>query len=40
MAYVPYQLWGDIYDSKTGFQQGTMFPVLDMPFQPEGGICQ
>lgn len=40
MAYVPYQLWGDVYDSETGLQQGTMFPVLDLPFRPEGGTCQ
>ena len=40
MAYVPYQLWGDVYHSEEGFHQGTMFPVLDMPFQPEGGNCQ
>lgn len=38
MAYVPYQLWSEhIYDSETGLQQGTMFPVLDMPFSPDGG---
>ncbi|MBD5143540.1 MAG: spore coat associated protein CotJA [Oscillospiraceae bacterium] len=40
MAYVPYQLWGDVYHSEKGFQQGTMFPVLDMPFRPEEGSCQ
>ncbi|MDE5753664.1 MAG: spore coat associated protein CotJA [Oscillospiraceae bacterium] len=40
MAYVPYQLWSsDVYDSEKGLQQGTMFPVLDLPFQPEGGTC-
>lgn len=40
MAYVPYQLWGDVYDSATGLRQGTLFPVLDFPFQPEGGNCK
>lgn len=38
MAYVPYQLWSEpIYDAQTGLQQGTMFPILDMPFSPGGG---
>ena len=40
MAYVPYQLWSDnIYDAQTGIQQGTLFPVLDLPFAPAGGDC-
>ncbi len=40
MAYVPYQLWNDdIYNAQTGIQQGTMFPVLDLPFAPAGGDC-
>ena len=40
MAYVPWQLWNDdIYDAQTGMQQGTMFPVLDLPFAPAGGDC-
>ncbi|MDE5885525.1 MAG: spore coat associated protein CotJA [Oscillospiraceae bacterium] len=40
MAYVPYQLWSsEIYDPEKGLQQGTMFPVLDLPFCPEGGAC-
>jgi len=34
MAYVPYQIWDDDnYDPETGFQQGTLFPVLDLPFR-------
>ncbi len=33
MAYVPYQLWEEeLYDPETGLHQGTLFPVLDMPF--------
>ncbi len=32
MAYVPFQQWGDVYEAEKGWQQGTMFPVLDMPF--------
>ncbi|MBR7085461.1 MAG: spore coat associated protein CotJA [Oscillospiraceae bacterium] len=40
MAYVPYQLWSEnIYDAQTGIQQGTLFPVLDLPFSPAGGDC-
>ena len=40
MAYVPYQLWSDtLYDSQTGMQRGTLFPVLDYPFSPSGGDC-
>ncbi len=40
MAYVPYQLWSsDIYDAEKGLQQGTIFPVLDLPLQPEGSDC-
>lgn len=37
MAYVPYQQWGEIYESDRGLRQGTMFPVLDYPFY--GGAC-
>ena len=40
MAYVPYQLWSEhIYNSETGMQQGTLFPVLDLPFSLAGGDC-
>ncbi|MBR1527677.1 MAG: spore coat associated protein CotJA [Oscillospiraceae bacterium] len=40
MAYVPYQLWSDqIYNSETAMQQGTLFPVLDLPFTSAGGDC-
>lgn len=37
MAYVPFQQWGKVYDADTGLQRGTMFPVLDLPFQEYGG---
>ncbi len=37
MAYVPFQQWGNIYKSGEGFEKGTMFPVLYMPFAPDGG---
>ena len=39
MAYVPYQQWGDVYEADKGFKRGTVFPVLDLPFAPEGGDC-
>ena len=39
MAYVPYQQWGEIYQSEKGLSRGTMFPVLDLPFMPNGGDC-
>lgn len=32
MAYVPFQSWGSVYDDKTAFCQGTVFPELDFPF--------
>ena len=37
MAYVPFQQWGKVYDAETGLCRGTMFPVLDLPFQRDGG---
>ncbi len=37
MAYVPYQQWGDVYETEKGFRSGTMFPVLDLPFRCAGG---
>lgn len=37
MAYVPLQQWGQTYDEEKAFERGTIFPVLDLPFQPEGG---
>jgi len=39
MAYVPFQQWGNVYKSGEGFEKGTMFPVLYMPFAPDGGDC-
>ncbi len=32
MAYVPFQVWEDIYDIKVGFDRGTIFRALDKPF--------
>ena len=33
MGYVPMQQWGQLYPAGTGFQRGTIFPELDLPFQ-------
>ena len=32
MAYVPWQSWNQLYDLERGFQAGTIFPELDLPF--------
>lgn len=32
MAYVPDQIWGDLYDEGVALQRGTLFPDLDKPF--------
>lgn len=32
MAYVPWQKWQQPYDYEKGFQAGTIFPDLDLPF--------
>lgn len=37
MAYVPWQKWRGIYDVCEGFQRGTIFRELDMPFEGRGG---
>lgn len=37
MAYVPWQKWCKIYDVCEGFQRGTIFRELDMPFEGKGG---
>lgn len=39
MAYVPFQQWGKTYDAGKALEQGTVFPVLDMPFERMGGDC-
>ena len=33
MAYVPWQRWRRTYDYERGFNRGTMFPELDLPFK-------
>ena len=32
MGYVPWQQWQQTYPLEKGFQQGTIFPDLDLPF--------
>ncbi len=39
MAYVPWQKWQQPYDYEKGFQSGTIFPDLDLPFKGyQGGM--
>ena len=35
MAYVRSQVWGEIYPDQDALSCGTLFPVLDLPY--EGG---
>lgn len=37
MAYVPWQVWRDIYEVEKGFRCGTIFQELNMPFLGKGG---
>lgn len=40
MAYVPFQQWyDDVYSIDKALCQGTIFPVLDLPFLM-GGRCR
>ena len=32
MAYVPWQCWGETYKPAEGWNRGTIFPELDLPF--------
>ena len=38
MAYVPWQMWRDIYEAEKGFCRGTIFQELDKPFLGKGGV--
>lgn len=38
MAYVPWQTWRDLYDTEKGFQCGTIFQELNLPFLGKGGV--
>ncbi len=33
MAYVPVQVWQDLYEPEEGFRRGTIFRELDLPFK-------
>ena len=37
MAYVPWQIWRDIYETEKGFHCGTIFKELNLPFLGNGG---
>ncbi len=37
MAYVPMQQWTTTYDEEEAFAAGTIFPELNLPFNPEEG---
>ena len=37
MAYVPWQMWRNIYDAEKGFCNGTIFQELNLPFEGIGG---
>lgn len=39
MAYVPWQVWRNLYDAEKGFCCGTIFEELNKPFRGIGG-CQ
>ena len=38
IAYVPRQVWRELYDADIGFQRGTIFRELDKPFIGEEAI--
>lgn len=38
MAYVPFQVWEEPYDSDTALSRGTVFPSLDKPFIGEEAV--
>lgn len=33
MAYVPYQPFNNLYEPEAGFERGTLFKGLDLPFK-------
>lgn len=39
MAYVPWQEFGEVYPLERGFQAGTIFPCLDLPFLCASQAC-
>ncbi|MBC8570041.1 spore coat associated protein CotJA [Zongyangia hominis] len=38
MAYVPMQPWGNLYEPEVGFNRGTIFRDLDLPFIGEEAL--
>lgn len=38
MAYVPFQQWGEVYSEDEAFDNGTLFPELNFPFERGGGV--
>lgn len=36
MAYVPFQQWGEVYSDDEAFNNGTLFPELNFPFERGG----
>ncbi len=39
MAFVNVQHINSVYDTETGFSNGTIYPCLNKPFMP-GGMCR
>lgn len=39
MAYVPWQVFHDVYPLDRGFHTGTIFPCLDLPFMCASPVC-
>lgn len=40
MAYVPMQKWNHTYEPQVGFEQGTIFPELNLPFMGREGTAK
>lgn len=40
MAYVPFQEWSEVYSEEKAFDAGTLFPELNLPFEPEEGCYE
>lgn len=38
MAYVPYQVWQNVYDPQVAIERGTIFEDLDKPFIGERAV--
>lgn len=38
MAYVPFQRWEGLYEPAVGFNRGTIFKGLDLPFIGEEAV--